>query len=156
MQHALIIDTVSCLGLCSLNIELHPLRPKCSSPSCTARCGQKSTQGIAEYSSECERPHPQPFCRRSMSACLSCEMSGTPFSIRVLWLLALYWCQLSLPCRNLVWKISALFLYKDILGIVPLFDIDSRDTVQTGNAARESNKGLQPESNREILKHSAT
>lgn len=142
MQHDLIMDTVSCLGLCSLNIELQPLWPNCSSQCCIARCREKSTQGTVEHSSKCERPRPQHFCCRIMSsACLSCEMSGTPFSSNVLWLLTLYWSQLSLPCRNLVWKISALFLYEDILGIcVPLFDRDGRDTVQTRNAGR--NAGL--------------
>lgn len=57
MQHALIADTMSCLGLCSSNIELHPLRPKCSSLSSTARCRQKSTRGTAKHSSE--QLHPQ-------------------------------------------------------------------------------------------------
>lgn len=48
-----------------------------------ARCRQKSTQGTAKHISE--QHHPQPLCRgRMSSACVSCEMSGTPFSIKVL------------------------------------------------------------------------
>lgn len=70
MQHALITDTVTRSGLCGSSIELHPPKPNWSSESDSDRNpprGQLSTS-TASLS----------------SAGVSDEMSGTPFSIKVL------------------------------------------------------------------------